>query len=424
MHQPQVKPQVRSQVTIVVVPRERFQFTQKSLESLYDNTQHPFHLIYVDNNSPEHIQSYLEAQVSEKGIELVRSDYFLSPNQARNAGLRRVQTPYVVFVDNDIMFSAGWLAALMRCSKETGASVVGSLVCQYEPLHSIVHCIGGDYMSPEEYSLFSRGESGPNNSLTSPGKWTIEEKTYYQNQPISEVRSQIKRHTAGVIECHAMLVRTTLFNRLGLLDEGFSCTKEYLDFCMLVTRLGEPIYLEPTSVVTFLTHPPAPPLLLSDLPYFMLRWSDAWEKESLEHFQQKWNLADSKYFQKRYKKLGQRRRKELIKPLVAQFTFLSKPAQKWLEKRLVQVEKLFNRYLSKQYQRALDSEIMPLISDYPAPSFPEKDISQQRQFSKAQSSQLQSSQPQSSEEQSSEDQSANLTQLQRQVASLQTSAKR
>ena len=29
---------------------------------------------------------------------------------------------------------------------------------------------------------------------------------------------------------------------------------------MTVTRLGEPIYLEPTSVVTFLTHPPAPAL--------------------------------------------------------------------------------------------------------------------------------------------------------------------
>ena len=50
------------QVTIIVVPRERFQFTQKSLESLYQNTQHSFRLIYVDNNSPEHIREYLENQ--------------------------------------------------------------------------------------------------------------------------------------------------------------------------------------------------------------------------------------------------------------------------------------------------------------------------------------------------------------------------
>ncbi|MEO1402619.1 MAG: glycosyltransferase, partial [Cyanobacteria bacterium J06635_1] len=122
------------QVTIVVVPRERFQFTQDSLESLYDNTQYPFKLIYVDNNAPARVQDYLVNQAQDKGFELVRSQHYLSPNQARNVGLQRVTTPYVVFVDNDIMFAPGWLSALVECAQETGATVVGSLVCQYKPL--------------------------------------------------------------------------------------------------------------------------------------------------------------------------------------------------------------------------------------------------------------------------------------------------
>ncbi|MEL6553214.1 MAG: glycosyltransferase [Cyanobacteria bacterium J06621_11] len=360
---------IQPQVTIVVVPRERFQFTQRSLESLYTNTHQFFHLIYIDNNSPAHIQTYLEQQAEEKEFELVRSPHFLSPNQARNAGIRRVKTPYVVFVDNDVMFSPGWLEALVSCSQATGASVVGSLVCQYEPLHSIVHCIGGDYMEPDVYAHFARGESGPNGTLADCEKWVIEERTYSQNQPMTAVQSQLTRQTVGFIEFHSMLVRTSLFERIGLLDEGFCCTKEYLDFCMTVTRLGEPIYLEPTSVVTFLTHPPAPPLSLSDLPYFMLRWSDDWERQSLQHFQQKWSLADSAYFKRRYKKLGQRRRKELIKPLVAQFSFLNDTAKKWLEKRLVKLEKILNRYLVKQYQLALKHDPQDLISTYPAPDF-------------------------------------------------------
>lgn len=373
---------LQPQVTIIVVPRERFQFTQKSLESLYDNTQYPFRLIYVDNNSPGHIQSYLEKASEAKGFEHVRSPYYLSPNQARNAGLRRVKTPYVAFVDNDILFAPGWLSALMTCSQQTGAAVVGSLVCQYEPIHTIVHCVGGDYMEQSEYIKFARGEQGPEATLTDAGQWTIEEKTYFQNRPIAEVKDQLQRQTVGFVEFHAMLVRTDLFNRTCLLDEGFCCTKEYLDFCMMVARLGEPIYLEPASVVTFLTHPPAPTMELSDLPYFMLRWSDDWERASLKHFQQKWNLADSKYFQKRYKKLGQRRRKELIKPLVAQFSFLSGPAKKWLEKRLVSVEKLFNRYLSRQHQKLLEGDSTPLVCHYPQPSFQEKAIPQKSQSSK------------------------------------------
>ena len=366
------------QVTLIVVPRERFQFAQQSLESLYDNTQCPFHLIYIDNNSPAHIKMYLEQQAEERGFELVRSPHYLSPNQARNAGLRRVKTPYLVFLDNDIVFSPGWLSALLACSQETGASVVGSLVCQYEPYHSIVHCVGGDYMEPSEYAKFAKGERGPNGTLTDAEKWTIEEKTYFQNQPIADVKEQLQRQPVGFIEFHAMLARTHLFNQLGLLDEGFCCTKEYLDFCMSVTRLGEPIYWEPSSVVTFLTHPPAPTMELSDLPYFMLRWSDEWERASLEHFQKKWNLADSQYFQKRYKKLGQRRRKELIKPLVEQFFFLDEPAKKWLEKRLVSIEKRFNRYLSKQHRLMLERAAEPLVSSYPEPSFPDRPILRQK----------------------------------------------
>ncbi len=340
-------------VSIIVVPRERFQFARESLESLYENTTVPFQLIYVDNNSPQSLKTYLSTKSQEKGFQLLRSEQYLSPNQARNLGLRQVKTPYVVFVDNDVIFAPSWLEKLMDCAEATGATVVGSLVCQYRPVHTIVHCAGGTYMSPSDYAAFVRGERNPAGALESTGGWSIQEKTPYQNQPLAEVRDRLSRQPTGFVEFHAMLVRTAIFERLGPLDEGFSCTKEYLDFCMGVTRAGGQIYLEPESVVTFLTHPPAPALQWSDLPYFMLRWSDAWEGSNLRHFQQKWQLQDSSYFQKRYQKLGQRRRKELIKPIAKRFAFLGKPAQKWLEHQLFQLEKQLNRWLTHRHGRAI-----------------------------------------------------------------------
>ncbi|MEL6602238.1 MAG: glycosyltransferase [Cyanobacteria bacterium J06614_10] len=363
-------------VTLVVVPRERFQFTQEALKSLYDNTAYPFQLIYIDNHSPAHIQDYLAQQAKQKGFQLIRSAHYLSPNQARNLALRQVKTPYVCFLDNDVLFSPGWLTALVNCAQETGATVVGSLVCQYKPLHTIIHCVGGDYMNPSDYARFARGERGPNNSLSQPGQWNLEERTYFQNQPIADVKEQLTRRVTGFVEFHAMLVRTSVFNRIGLLDEGFSCTKEYLDFCMSVTKIGGVIYFEPASIVTFLTHPPAPRLLTSDLPYFMLRWSDDWERSSLLHFQKKWNLATNGYFQRRYKKLGQRRRKEMIKPVSEKFSFLGKPFTKWLENQLVKIEKMFNRRVSKQYweeiaaAKHLEPSLQPSEQDAEAPCDP------------------------------------------------------
>ncbi len=43
-------------VTLVVVPRERFSFTMTSLENIYEMTDIPFKLVYVDGGSPAPIR--------------------------------------------------------------------------------------------------------------------------------------------------------------------------------------------------------------------------------------------------------------------------------------------------------------------------------------------------------------------------------
>jgi GT2 family glycosyltransferase len=337
------------EVTIIVVPRERFQFAQESLESLYAATTFPFQLVYVDNNSPKGLRRYLAAQAQQQGFRIVRSDRYLSPNAARNFGLQQVTSRYVVFVDNDVIFAPGWLTALVTCAQETSATVVGSLVCQYRPAHRTVHCAGGEYMAAEDLEQFVQCQ----NPASQPGGWSLYEKTYGQNRQLSETGEAQSRRPVGFVEFHAMLVQMDFLRQHGPLDEGFCCTKEYLDFAMAVTRAGGTIYLEPASVVTFLTHPPAPRLRWIDLPYFWLRWSDTWEQASLQHFQQKWNLSDSRYFQKRYKKLGWRRWEELIKPRMEALTWLGQAGAKRLEKQLIAAEKgLHRRWCDRYLQRA------------------------------------------------------------------------
>jgi GT2 family glycosyltransferase len=50
-----------NKVTLIVVPRERFSYTQKSLESIYANTPYPFDLVYVDGGSPKKTRDHLQA---------------------------------------------------------------------------------------------------------------------------------------------------------------------------------------------------------------------------------------------------------------------------------------------------------------------------------------------------------------------------
>ena len=131
-------------ITLIVVPRERFSYAQKSLDSLYDHTQIPFKLVYVDGKSPRGLRRSLEQQSIEKGFKLIRTEQYLYPNQARNIGLQYADTKYVAFVDNDVIVSPGWLRSLVQCAEETDAAIVGPLMCQHEPVHQEIHFAGGE----------------------------------------------------------------------------------------------------------------------------------------------------------------------------------------------------------------------------------------------------------------------------------------
>ena len=108
-----------------------------------------------------------------------------------------------------------------------------------------------------------------------------------------------------------MLVRMEFLQQLGGLDEALLNTKEHIDLCMSATQAGGTIFLEPRALVTYA----AGPLRWSDMPYYMLRWSDAWERSSLQHLLAKWKLTEDDYFQRRYRQLGWRRRMAIIDPL-------------------------------------------------------------------------------------------------------------
>lgn len=328
-------------VTIVVVPRERFSCTQESLTSIYEHTEIPFKLIYVDGNSPTKIRKYLRIQAQEKNFKLIRTDYYLSPNHARNIGLSHVDTKYLVFLDNDVIVSPGWLKALVNCAETTGATVVGPLMCEKQPIHQRVHFAGG-----ESHIV-----------IDIKGRRHLREKMYKQGHQVSELRPQLQQTETELAEFHCTLIRTKIFEQIGYLDEEMLNTKEHLDFCMNVIQVGGKVYFEPDSLVTYV---PGPPLEWSDLHFYMLRWSDAWTLGSLQRIRAKWDLSEDGYFQTKYKKLGVRRVATIIKPFVRQVSFgnENKPLKRFLKK----LDRKLNRFLTDRYAKILSKRKLQLPS--------------------------------------------------------------
>jgi GT2 family glycosyltransferase len=268
-----------SKVTIVVVPRERLSFIQRSLNNIFEQTSVPFDLIYVSGGLPLSVQRDLEAEAGKRSFKFIHSENYLSPNQARNLALPHVKTKYVVFLDNDALVMRNWLEALLKCAEETGASIVGPLYLIGEFDRAIVHMAGG--------RLHLEGDADHR---------ILWDEQYMFDTSLSEATMRLRRSSCDYMEFHCMLIRTDLFERIGPMDEQLLSLHEERDICLAARKAGGSVFIEPRAIVTYV---PPPPFEWWDIPYFLLRWSESWTVNSVRHFNSKWNIKEVRHISDR-----------------------------------------------------------------------------------------------------------------------------
>lgn len=259
-------------VTIVLVPRERFSRTPAVLNTLYANTDYPFELVCIDGNSPPVLRDYLVRQANQQDFRLVRTEHFLSPNQARNLGLQYVGTDYVVFIDNDCEVAPGWLSALIRCAMETGAAAVAPLYFEGSPENQQIHMAGG-----------TAGITMVN------GNRIYKANYFHEHSDYDTVRDEIFRTEIEIFEFHCVLLSTTMLNRVGPPDEGLLSAFEHDDLSLRLREAEGSIFLEPDAKVTYTFGS----LNSSDAAFAKVRWSHDWNCRTISHFRDKWGLDES-----------------------------------------------------------------------------------------------------------------------------------
>jgi GT2 family glycosyltransferase len=261
-----------ARATVAFVPREVFSTTERSLETLYERTREPFELVCVDGHSPPAVRDYLDRAARERQFTLIRTDGYVTPNQARNLAVQRVATPYVVFVDNDVLVTEGWLGALCDCADATGAWVVGPLYFEFLPEGRRLHMFGGECRI----------------TTNDAGQRVYYERHHHAHELRTDVAEPLVRRRTELIEFHTVLVSMQAFRALGPLDEGLLCNAEHGDLCLRVMHAGHEIWLEPSAQITY-----APPkrLAAEDEAFFLLRWSEAWASATHRRIDDKWNLT-------------------------------------------------------------------------------------------------------------------------------------
>lgn len=260
-------------VTIIVSPRERFEQAVMSLDALFAQTECPFDLVYIDGGSPTEIAEKLEATVRSHGHTYIRHEHFLIPNDARNLGLSHVETEYVAFIDNDVVFESGWLTALVKCADETGAGLVTPTILvgpeQRMPDLSIHHAGGTLKLVPSE-----EGEE-------------LYRRHGFEHERYLSKKGELKRCETDSTEFHVVLARKAMLDEVGGLDPNLCGLSDEIDMAFSAKQGGWKIYFEPASVVAYAV---GKRLTWRDIPYFCVRWREKSCLATERYFYDKWGL--------------------------------------------------------------------------------------------------------------------------------------
>ena len=282
-------------VTIVIGPRESFVHSKRSLESLYATTRVPFKLLYMDAGSPFWVRAYLQREATRNGFRLIRSSRFAAPNAIRNRALSYVDTEFVVFADNDVLFAENWLEALLACADEEDAPIVVPLITIGDKPFTVIHSSGG--FGGIEATPTGRSYKGHQRHI---------------NVPLSQVTDTLRREPVTNVEFHCFLARTSVLRNLPAFDEALTTTLELDDFGLTASQAGTKMLFEPRAMVNqFL--PLALPRGFGDTPFLLQRWDHKKSVASVTHFARKWNVStDDEILKMKLYWTGYRRRQFLL----------------------------------------------------------------------------------------------------------------
>ena len=263
-------------VAIVVIQRERYSPTMTCLSRLMSATSYPFHLIYVDGNSPKPTHQYLQRMAKRHlNLKLIRLERHLRVNEARNFALAMLpEVDYVVFLDNDILVEPGWLEQLISCAEKKQADVVTPLILEGNG-HGVAQRI---HIAGLKMSLTQKTN----------GRQKFSQSQLLCRQPVP--KHPLHRKGVDGVEAHCFLVRTAILKAIKfdpLVDEPFS----YIDLSLQLKEQERRVLLEPAAQVTFLNPQLDPSFTPTDLALYQFRWSDRSLKETMRYLERKWNLC-------------------------------------------------------------------------------------------------------------------------------------
>ena len=219
-------------VSILIPNKDHTDDLEKCLQSIWKKTTWDnFEVIVVENNStdPATFSYYKEAEKRYDGLKVVTyPEKGFNFSAINNFGRKAASGDYLLLLNNDVeVRNGGWLTELLRqCAHPGGAAVCGAML--YYPDETLQHAgvvtgLGGYAGHSHKYK--KAGGSG------------------YM------FRTATVQDFSGVTGA-CLLVKTSVYDAVGGLDEQFAVAFNDVDFCLRVRDAGYRIVWTPYAELT------------------------------------------------------------------------------------------------------------------------------------------------------------------------------
>ena len=198
-------------VTVIVPTRDKHQLLRVMLESL-ERTAPFADVIIVDNQSVElETLKYLKGMSTKTNYRVLKYDAKFNYAKICNMAAREAKTEFIVFANNDLVFSApGWLENMLNHLEQTDVGLVGSIL-RYEDGRTqhagiVMHHLG----------------------LAN----------HYKEESFSDSVTQKSCPVVSGVTFALVALRSRTFSLLNGLDEEFGVGLNDVDFCLRMREVG------------------------------------------------------------------------------------------------------------------------------------------------------------------------------------------
>ena len=207
-----------AKVSIVICAHNNLAYTKDCIENIYKKTpEEIFEIIAIDNGSSDNTKQFFESLTEVKeNFKPVYNEENLGFAKGCNQGINVSEHEYVLLLNNDTVPQHGWLQNMLsEINSHHDTAIAGA--CLLYPVDDLIQHVWVTI--------------GNQNNVLAPYH------AYCCHNLKDVPEAQISREVSAVTGA-CMLIRKSVFEEVGLLDEKYENSFEDIDFCFRVTQAG------------------------------------------------------------------------------------------------------------------------------------------------------------------------------------------